>query len=140
VRARLTRLAGALLLELGEQYFLIGNTKMPCDFPAVGFADPGTIDALQQPVLRLHARRAIELAEPYLSFQLDAEPEAIAERVAERLVIQRNGSVSDRLWRLILNPEMPEDDPLLPVVAATWLLEMPKPIWDIVRDTVLRCL
>ena len=136
--ARVGRLAGALLAETGGEFFLVGNTKEPCDFEAAGFESPGEIDALERRYIRLAPRRAVELAAPYL--RLELEGEALAALLAERLLIERNASVSDRLWRLLLDPsgqdELPEDE----AVDARWLAEIPAPIWAIVRDTVLRCL
>ena len=136
--ARVGRLAGALLAETGGEFFLVGNTKEPCDFEAAGFESPGEIDALERRYIRLAPRRAVELAAPYL--RLDLEGEALAVLLAERLLIERNASVSDRLWRLLMDPsgqeELPEDDG----VDVQWLAEIPAPIWGIVRDTVLRCL
>lgn len=136
--ARVGRLAGALLAETGGEFFLVGNTKEPCDFEAAGFESPGEIDALERRYIRLAPRRAVELAAPYL--RLELEGEALAALLAERLLIERNASVSDRLWRLLMDPsgqdELPEDE----AVDARWLAEIPAPIWEIVRDTVLRCL
>jgi hypothetical protein len=136
--ARVGRLAGAILAETGGEFFLVGNTKEPCDFEAAGFESPGEIDALERRYIRLAPRRAVELAAPYLT--LDLEGEALAALLAERLLIERNASVSDRLWRLLIDPsgqeELPEDE----AVDARWLAEIPAPIWGIVRDTVLRCL
>jgi hypothetical protein len=136
--ARVGRLAGALLAETGGEFFLVGNTKEPCDFEAAGFQSPGEIDWLERRYIRLAPLRAVELAVPYL--RLDLEGEALAALLAERLLIDRNASVSDRLWRLVIDPsgqdELPEDE----AVDARWLTEIPAPIWGIVRDTVLRCL
>ncbi len=136
--ARVGRLAGALLAETGGAFFLIGNTKEPCDFEAAGFDAPGEIDTLERRYIRLTPRRAIELAAPCL--RLDLEGEALAALLAERLLIERNASVSDRLWRLLIDPSDQEEIPEHNVVDARWLAEMPAPIWGIVRDTVLRCL
>jgi hypothetical protein len=136
--ARVGRLAGAILAETGGEFFLVGNTKEPCDFEAAGFESPGEIDALERRYIRLAPRRAVELAAPYL--RLELEGEELAALLAERLLIARNASVSDRLWQLLMDPsgqeEVPEDD----AVDARWLSEIPAPIWGIVRDTVLRCL
>jgi hypothetical protein len=136
--ARVGRLAGAILAETGGEFFLVGNTKEPCDFEAAGFESPGEIDALERRYIRLAPRRAVELAAPYL--RLELEGEALAALLAERLLIERNASVSDRLWQLLIDPsgqeELPEDE----AVDARWLAEIPAPIWGIVRDTVLRCL
>lgn len=136
--ARVARLAGAILAESGGEFFLVGNTKEPCDFEAAGFAPPGEIDALERPYLKLSARRPIELAAPYLT--MAQEGEALAAMLAQRLLIERNGSVSERLWRLLMDPSGQEEAPAQDAVDARWLGEMPAPIWDIVRDTVLRCL
>ena len=136
--ARVGRLAGAILAETGGGFFLIGNTKEPCDFEAAGFKSPGEIDALERRYIKLAPRRAVELAAPYLSLELEGE--ALAALLAERLLIERNASVSDRLWQLLMDPsgqeELPEDE----AVDACWLAKIPAPIWGIVRDTVLRCL
>lgn len=136
--ARVGRLAGAILAETDGEFFLIGNTKEPCDFNAAGFESPGEIEALKRPYARLSARRPIEIPPPCLTLELEGE--TLAATLAERLVIERNGSVSERLWRLVMDPsgreELPEDE----VVNARWLAEIPAPIWSIVRDTVLRCL
>ena len=136
--ARVGRLAGAILAETGGEFFLIGNTKEPCDFEAAGFESPGEIDALERPYIRLAPRRAVELAAPYL--RLELEGEALAALLAERLLIERNASVSDRLWRLLIDPSGQEELPEEEAVDARWLVEIPAPIWGIVRDTVLRCL
>ena len=47
--ARVGRLAGALLAETEGRYFLVGNTKEPCDFRALGVEPPPEIDALKRP-------------------------------------------------------------------------------------------
>ena len=42
----LSRLGGALLLQVAESFFLIGNLKRPCDFAAAGFVprrNPSTL-------------------------------------------------------------------------------------------------
>jgi hypothetical protein len=136
--ARVGRLAGAILAETGGEFFLVGNTKEPCDFEAAGFESPGEIDALERRYIRLAPRRAVELAAPYL--RLDLEGEALAALLAERLLIERNASVSDRLWQLLMDPSGQEEVPEDEAVDARWLAEIPAPIWGIVRDTVLRCL
>ena len=43
------------------------------------------------------------IGEPFLA--MDVEGEALANVLAARFVIERNGSVSDRLWRLVTNPD-----------------------------------
>jgi hypothetical protein len=136
--ASVGRLAGALLAETGGQYYLVGNTKVPCDWAASGFEPPPVeVDALLRPFIRLSPLRAIELGTPRLA--LDVEGEALPRLLAERFLIDRTGSVSERLLRLVLGQSDEDAEPSADVVAARWLADLPKPIWDIVRDTVLRC-
>jgi hypothetical protein len=158
--ARVARLAGALLAETGGQYFLVGNTREPCDFAAAGFTPPASIDALERPYLRLEVAGAVRLAPPWLHLEIEGEP--LAALLAERLVIARTGSVSERLWRLVVGERDEETAgaagmaapaglagaamPAAPAglagadqVPARWLAEVPWSIWNIVRDTVLRC-
>jgi hypothetical protein len=136
--ARVGRLAGAILAETEGRFFLIGNPKEPCDFKAAGFEDPGVIDALERPFVELRVNHPVEISPPCITIMIEGEP--LAELLAERFVIARNGSVSDRLWRLVTDPAATGDDPREIVIDARWLGEMPAPIWGIVRDSVLRCL
>jgi hypothetical protein len=131
--ARVGRLSGALLVHTGMQYFLVGHTKLPCDWAAAGFEPPG--DTTARPYMPLCPVRAVEIAPPCLTLELEGE--ALAQLLAERLVVARTGSVSERLWKLITN----QIDDALPkdVTDARWLAEMPLPIWRIVGDAVLRC-
>jgi hypothetical protein len=136
--ARVGRLAGAILAETNGEYFLVGNTKAPCDWGRAGFVPPAAIDATTTPYLRLEPVRPVPLAEPYLTFALEGEE--LARMLADRFVIERNGSVSDRLWRLIENPDLALEPAARSSIDARWLGEIPSPIWRIVRDSVLRCL
>ncbi len=135
--ARVGRLAGTILVESGARYFLVGNTKEPCDFEAAGFAAPGEIDVLAKSWVELSAVGTVYIAPPWLA--LDLEGEALAALLARRFLIERNASVSDRLWRLVAGDE--EDEaPLGDAIDAQWLAEIPDRVWQIVRDSVLRCL
>ena len=156
---RVGRLAGAILAESGGRWFLVGNPKGPLDLGGAGFEAAGVVvDAMRQPWIELRPTHAIALAAPVL--RIDLEGEALARCLAERFLIERNGSVSDRLWRLVLQGERgpargPSDDddddddddgdeePTLRgepgVIDARWLGLIPAPVWRLVRDTVLRC-
>lgn len=139
--SRVGRLAGALLAETEGEYFLVGNLKRPCDFPACGFEKPAAeIDALTRPCVRLAAIGPVpaERLGPWLALSLEGE--ALLQALTERLVIERNGSVSERLWRLLLS-EDPDADVPPPdaVIESRWLGEMPMHLWRIVRETVLKC-
>jgi hypothetical protein len=63
----------------------------------------------------------------------------LADLVARRFVIERNGSVSERLWRLVLTPKDALDPPNDGTFDATWLVEMPEQVWEVVRNAVLKC-
>lgn len=131
------RLAGAILAETGGQFFLVGNPKEPCDFAAVGFDPPGVIDAIQCPFIHLSPRRPVQV--PYPHVTINVEGDALPRLLVDRFVIQRNGSVSDRLWRLVTDPKQENRAALPGHIDARWLGEIPTEIWQIVRETVLKC-
>jgi hypothetical protein len=131
------RLAGAILAETEGQFFLVGNPKEPCDFAVVGFEPPGVINAKERPFVRLLPCRSVQVPHPYL--RVDVEGEALARLLVDRFVIQRNGSVSDRLWRLVTDPKQEQRAVLDGSIDARWLGEIPTEIWHIVRETVLKC-
>lgn len=136
--ARVGRLAGAILAETEGRYFLIGNTKEPCDFRSEGFDPPAAIDALKQAYIRLSVTGAARIDPPCLTLALEGEE--LAQLLARRFLIERNGSVSDRLWRLVIGVDDEEEAPEAEEFDAQWLAEIPDRVWDLVRDTVLRCM
>jgi len=149
--ARVGRLAGALLAETAGMYYLIGNPKVPCNWRASGFEPPGELDATVRPVVQLVLHReptasspaaAPEPARPALGapqLVLETEGDALPRLLAEIFVIPRTGSVSERLWRLVIGETDEDDTPPPDIIPARWLGELPPAIWQIVRDTVLRC-
>ena len=123
--ARVGRIAGAILLDADGKWFLVGNPKEPCDLIE------GNLEA---PYVRALSVDGFELKGTWLI--VDGEGETLARELAQRLVIERNGSVSERLWRLITdgpNGQMTGE------IDARWLVATPLRVWQIVRDTVLRC-
>ncbi|KYF59381.1 precorrin-3B C(17)-methyltransferase [Sorangium cellulosum] len=137
--ARVGRLGGAILAETQGEYYLIGNTKVPCDFREAGFEPPDQVELVKGAYLRLKPLREVKVQAPALL--LDVEGEELAKKLVQRFVIDRNGSVSERLWRLVYSPDDPLDDAEAPVERdARWLGDIPEPIWQLVRDNVLRCL
>jgi hypothetical protein len=128
---RVSRLAGAILVASDAGWFLVGNPKEPLDLAAAGFAAVHPIDAMVRPFIRLEPAAPAPLRAPVL--ELDLTGEAAAARLAAAFVIERNGSVSDRLWRLVLG------DAPAATVDARWLGRMPLAVWQVVRDTVLKC-
>ncbi|MGH8582743.1 MAG: precorrin-3B C(17)-methyltransferase [Gammaproteobacteria bacterium] len=132
------RLAGAILAETEGRWFLIGNTKEPCDFRLAGFEPPPEIDALKQAYIALTVAGTPRI-DP-LCLTLALEGDALAQLLARRFLIVRNGSVSDRLWRLVIDVDEEDEMPEADEIDAQWLAEVPDRVWEIVRDTVLRCL
>jgi hypothetical protein len=136
--SRVGRLAGAILAETGGDHFLVGNLKRPCDFAAAGFEKPAVeIDALARPYLRLARSGPLAVPGPWLELSLEGEP--LLRALAARLLIERNGSVSDRLWRLILSADPDAEPDPGTVIDARWLGEVPAHLWQLVRETVLKC-
>lgn len=138
--ATVSRLAGSLLAQSGERYFLVGDLKEPCDFAAAGFEHPGEIEAMQTPYVELKlldASQPPEHSTPRLVLDLDTDDEALPKLIHKSMVIRRNASVSDRLWFLITEAEENDGDE---EVNIQWLANMPAEIWEIVRDEVLRCI
>jgi hypothetical protein len=106
---------GSIVVESHGEQWLVGNPKEPCAF------------APEAP-WQLPLREAVPLTAP---LEVDDAPvETLARMLAERLVIERNGSVSERLWRLVTDGN---------AQSAQWLIDVPPAVWQIVRDTVLRC-
>lgn len=135
--ARVGRLAGAILAETRGELYLVGNPKVPCDWGAAGFDPPAELEPRERPFVRLSARRAVEIPAPHLT--LEVEGETLPRLLAEVFLIQRTGSVSERLWRLVAGASDEAGAPAAGAVAARWLGEIPPSVWRIVRETVLRC-
>jgi hypothetical protein len=138
--ARITRLAGAILLEQENQYFLIGNTKQPCNWQQEGFETPDEIDAVKQPFLLLTPVRTIAIEGQHLTVDQSNGATELAQALATRFLIRRNGSVSDRLWRIVTGENDETGASAEQQINITWLIDMPERIWEIVRDAALKCL
>jgi hypothetical protein len=133
--AHVGRLAGALLVETEGDFWLVGNTKEPCEWRMHGFEPPAEMDPTVQPYVRLRCVGEANVGEPYVV--VDAEGEKVAQELGRRLLIERNASVSERLWRLVLGTD---EGAIAKEIPAPWLIEVPEPVWRLVRDAVLRCL
>ncbi len=96
---------GAIVVEKGGEQRLVGNPKEPCAYaPPVPLSSPLDID--------------------------DRDIDELSAILKSRLVIARNDSVSERLWRLLTHDQ---------ATRIQWLVDMPQHVWEIVRDQVLRC-
>lgn len=131
---RLGRLGGAVLYETDGEYYLIGNLKQPCNFEDFGFFTPEeTIGRCVK--LRIGNR---ELAEsfvfPYL-IQGGTSPEDIYEKFS----VYRNSSISERLFTLVRD----NSDKVIwkgtEYSDLRWIGSMPLPVWNIVRESILKC-
>jgi hypothetical protein len=138
--ARVGRLAGGLLLETtlagDPAWFLIGDTKLPCDWLAAGFEPPEPRDVVRERFVQLQVRGAPALLGTSLSVALEGVEAAHA--LGERLTVSRNGSVSERLWNLIIGEDEAEQ-PSGRTIPCAWLCETPSAVWDVVREAVLKC-
>jgi len=130
---KIGRFHGAVLIETSGEYFLVGDLKEPADFSAAGFVEPEEISPLENKYVSLQVNGEVTVSAP--EFVCDQSGEPFLESVFHRLVIKRNGSVSMRLWRLLLDAD--ESDSEAPDIS--WLFAMPEEIWEIVQDQVLRC-
>ncbi len=129
--ARVGRLAGSLLVQSQGQFWLVGDLKEPCDFAAAGFERPPVLPGRETRFVMLTPLRPVFWSGPTVA--VDVEGEALASLLYERLVIERNGSVSDRLWRLVVGgDERGETD-------GRWLGLLPDCVWRVVRESVLKC-
>ena len=134
---RAYRLAGAIVAETGAEHYLVGNTKQPCDYRAHGFEPPVEVDPTKRPFVRLARAGEVKLEGTFL--ELDRDGEDLARTLADRFLIERNGSVSERLWRLVVGLGNPDAEPPDGSVDARWLGAMPPAIWKVIREAVLRC-
>jgi hypothetical protein len=78
----------------------------------------------------------VRIGPPCLTLAL--EREELAQLLGRQFLIERNGSVSDRLWRLVIGVDDEEEALEAEELDAQWLAEIPDRVWDLVRDTVLR--
>ncbi len=139
--ATLSRLAGAMLLAGGQEFYLIGNTKEPCDWAAIGLSKPAEGEAAMSRVRRLHRVSEMPVSyKPCGSVVSSQSVEAIAEALAARLLIVRNASFSERLWRIVTGASDENNVAADEAPDVSWLVQMPDHVWEIVRETALKCL
>lgn len=135
--ARVGRLAGGILAETEGKFYLVGNTKVPCDWGQAGFAPPEEINALARPCILLVPCRPVQVELPYLV--VEVEGEALPQLLIEVFLIHRTGSISERLWQLVTGQRDEDTTSAAGVLQARWLGEIPMSVWHVVRDAVLRC-
>jgi hypothetical protein len=117
-------------------WFLVGDTKVPCDWRSAGFEPPRERDVIRERFVELEVCGAPALIGTTLSVGLVGQD--AARVIGERLTVSRNGSVSERLWTLILGEDEIEA-PSGRTIPCEWLCEMPAEVWNVVRESVLKC-
>jgi hypothetical protein len=135
-------MAGALLARLDEgdaaRWYLLGDTKGPCDWAAEGFAEPAgwrARDPRQLEPVALQPQGAPALRGTTLRVRGgDAQLAALARRLA----VPRTGATSERLWRLAVGDDE-ADTPTGQALEGSWIAEMPDAAWELLRAAVLRC-
>ena len=137
-----TRIGGALLLASEGSYFVVGEPKRPIDWEAEGFVRPAHVDAptTSERIPWFPLERAPEADTPRAlseqpSLSLPLTGEVACKALHERFTIRRNGSVSERLWSLVVESSPNTDGEC----DAGWLAAAPEQVWEIVREAVLRC-
>ncbi|MEK6249344.1 MAG: hypothetical protein N2C12_14270, partial [Planctomycetales bacterium] len=130
--AKVGRFCGAVLAESDSQFYIVGDLKSPGNYETAGFVDPGELLPLEHHFVQLEVSGTAKIEMPYFNCQLEGEE--LALKLFHRLVIKRNGSVSDRLWNLIFEAD---ENNGRDVIDASWLTEIPDEIWEIVQDEVL---
>ncbi|MEO7161943.1 MAG: hypothetical protein ABI041_03385, partial [Bdellovibrionia bacterium] len=136
----IARIAGGIIFKSGDQYFLVGDFKEPCCFEEFGFQDPKTLlkDAFEiLPLSVIDSGRVDRL--PW-TIAVAFQGEEGAREVYRRFVIYRNSSVSERLTGLVREVSGTLSINNKSYVDARWLAMTPQPIWEIVRDQILKCL
>ena len=139
--ALVSRLGGSLLVTISTSYFVVGELKRPVDWPAEGFEPPVHLSAgLEDEGERLPWFE-ISGSPPSdrgicLSLDDEYDSRSLCDELHKRMTIQRNGSVSERLWDLVMDHSTSIDEQR---VDGRWLVETPIAVWDMVRDSMLRC-
>ena len=131
--SKVQRLAGGAIAETNGEYYLIGELKEPCDFKSLGFdAPPESHEDNRLPYRKLDVVSNVNLDSSHY-LQMETEGEELAKLLFKRFIIHRNNSMSNRLWNVVTCDQ--EEG----AVDARWLEQMPDDVWDVVRDSILRC-
>lgn len=132
--AEISRLAGAILVASDSVYFLVGQLKEPCNFLEYGFKDPGEIKAPGIPYVKLEVISDNKIPKKEI-LTMSGNGEDLANKLADIFMITRNGSISERIWDLVCEYSQKNEGK----IDGNWASETPVEIWDIVRDSILRC-
>ena len=136
------RIGGALLLASEGRFYVVGEPKRPIDWAAEGFERPPHVDrpttSERIPWFALDRSPGAGPPRPLAAGPRLAFPKeglAACDALHAFLTIRRNGSVSERLWQLVIESSNLDGDE----ADGRWLAVVPLPVWEIVRDGVLTC-
>ncbi|SMF40108.1 precorrin-3B C(17)-methyltransferase [Pseudobacteriovorax antillogorgiicola] len=132
--ALIGRIAGAILLRTEEKSYLIGDLKEPCSFEDRGFHPPLERDVIKHPFVEIQTNGKDVICDDDYELVV-TEDSSLPSKIVDRFLIFRNGSISERLWGLVTESSEAEGKR----VNAEWLMQTPDDVWEIVRDSVLRC-
>ena len=134
--AIITRLAGAYLAQTNHAYYMIGNTKSPCRFEDFGFEPPPRdTEAPDQPILPLLVAKDLSLPASE-SLEIPLEGDELLNRLVAFFMIARNGSMSERLWQLVIENGQRNQ---AGHIDGRWLADIPEEAFAAIQDSVLSC-
>ena len=100
------RLAGTILMQWQDEYFLIGHTKFPCDFSQHRVESPDKERDEKSAVEKIKPLAGKQVSWEEGSIIFEAESFGIEEslqKLGEIFLIRRNNMVSERIWELVCN-------------------------------------
>ena len=139
--ALVSRLGGSLLVKSSSRYFIVGELKRPVDWSAEGYQPPAHLSAGQEDdCQRLPWFEVSGCPAPghevCISLGGAHDSHTLCDELHKRLTIRRNGSVSERLWDLVMDHSRSTAEGH---IDGTWLVDTPMAVWDMVRESMLRC-
>jgi precorrin-3B C17-methyltransferase len=134
---KIGRLGGALLVNIREKYFLVGEFKEPCLLNDHGFKEIEQKNETH--VYNIELLDKIKNPEIEYSFISAELKENLLLDLSLKWIIKRNGSVSERLTGLIKDHSSSVIYKKKKYIDITWLAQMPTSVWGIVRENILKC-
>lgn len=135
----IARLCGAIVFRSEGHYFLIGELKEPCVFEEYGFELPQREGTADRHWVELRLKDPCVQSKLNFSVALNFSGPLGANQVYRSFAIYRNSSISERLMNLVLDVsprfQLKEQE----MIDARWLSGLPFSIWQMIRDSILKC-